>query len=118
MTLSATEQTQIIGFLGWPLKTLDVGSTHYNKTVVDRLNSLTTDAETLIRASLTRLNNLQTKYDASTSRVLVKQLGDIVLNTDEHVGLSKEYRRCLNDLAQLTDIPLLKRGGANIGVCV
>ena len=116
MTLTATEQNNIIFYLGWPGKTLISGSTHYDQAIVTRMASLDTDTETNVRSLLTQIASVRTKFSASTSRMLVEQVGDIKLNTHEHAGLRGEYNRLLKDLAILLDIPLLGKSGVNVGV--
>lgn len=116
MALSATEKASIISYLGWPGKTLTVGSTHYNSTIVNRLENLDADVETLVRSFLTQLDALEVQYTASTSRMLVKKVGDIELNSDEHTSLGKERRRVLARLCNTLDIPLVGGGGNMVGV--
>ena len=118
MALTETQQHDVIFYLGWPGKTLVTSSTHYNKVIADRLTNLNTNTETQVTGLLAEIVALRTKYGASTSRMLVKKVGDIELNTDEHHTLGREYRRVLRDLSQLLDIPLKKGGGMTIGLCV
>lgn len=118
MALTSSQKMNCVFFLGWPAKTLIVDSTNYNSTVANRLTNLDADSEALVIGILTKLTNLQTKYDASSARMLVKKVGDIELNTDEHMGLGKEFKRQLRDLSNLLDIPLMGKGGVNIGVTV
>lgn len=110
MVLSATEQANVIFYLGWPGKTLVTGSTHYDSTIANRLINLDVDTESNARSLLTQIGDVRTKYTASTSRMLVRKVGDIELNSGEHEALGKEYRRLLLDLAYLLDIPLLSKG--------
>lgn len=110
MALTAEQKSNALLYLGYPVKTLDAGSTHYNKILVDRFEDLTATAETIVGTLLTEIANLRTKFTASTGRALVKKVGDIELNTEEHYSLGKEYKRLLQDLSKYLDIPLKGHG--------
>jgi hypothetical protein len=118
MALTDAQKDQIVFFLGWPSKTLVEGSTHYNTTVADRLIGLSAQTETTVGALITSIQTCRTKYEASSSRMLVKRVGDIELNTDEHRSLSKEYRRQVRELSSILDIPWIGGAGVNVGVIV
>jgi len=113
MALTTEQKAKSLLYLGHPVKTLDEESTHYNKILVDRFNNLSSTAESIVGALLTEIEAVRTKFGASTGRALVKRVGDIELNTDEHSSLNREYKRLLNDLSKYLDIPL--KGG---GVCI
>lgn len=117
MALTDAQKHNVIFYLGWPGKTLVTTSTHYNSTVANRLTSLDANTETQVGALLTEIAAVRTKLGASTSRALVKKVGDIELNTEEHYSLQKEHRRILRDLSRLLDIPLNSPGN-NIALCV
>lgn len=116
MALTATEQSQIVVALGWPGATLFATSTTYNQTVANRLVQIDTDTETAARDYLAQITALRLKYTDSTNRMLVRKVGDIELNSGEHENLGREYRRLLRELSTCLDIPLLAKGGRNIGV--
>ena len=116
MSLTSAEKTNIVFLLGWPAKTLIVGSTHYDQTVVTRLNALDADIEAIVRTMLTGIEDVRTKYATSTSRMLVKKVGDIELNTDEHSTLGGEYKRLLRELSSCLDIPFIGKSRTNLGV--
>lgn len=119
MALSREQKTCALLYLGYPAKTLDEDSTHYNKILVDRFEDLTSVAQTKVGELLTEIDEVRTKFGASTGRALVKRVGDIELNTDEHLSLNKEYKRLLKDLSLFLDIPLAGRGdGVNVPVCL
>ncbi len=116
MSLTDTQKQNVIFYLGWPGKTLIVGSTHYNNTVAVRLTNLNASIETQVASLLASILVMRTKYEASAARALVKKVGDIELNTEEHFSLSKEYKRQLKDLSNLLDIPIINGGSINIAV--
>ena len=116
MALSDDQRNAIIFYLGWPAKTIIVGSTHYDQTIVTRMTLLDPPVEGRVVSILLQLDAVQVKFTASTTRMLVRKVGDIELNTGEHQALYKEYRRLLKDLSVLLDIPLQSKGGASIGV--
>lgn len=118
MALSATEQSQIVTALGWPGAVLFPTSTTYNTTLINRLTLIDTDTETTARSYLTQITALRVQYTASTTRMLVKKVGDIELNSGEHEALGREYRRLLRELSACLDIPLIAKGGRNVGVCL
>lgn len=115
MALTDAQKTQVVIYLGWPAKTLTTDSTHYSPTVAARLTGLSAEAETQVTSMLTKLAAVATKYEASTGRMLVKKVGDIELNTDEHATLSKEYVRLQRMLSAMLDIPFLGKS-VNVGV--
>lgn len=118
MALTDTEKQKVLKYLGYPGKVIVEGSTHYHNTVAARLTNLTSDIETNVRACLTALDALETKYTASTGRMLVKKVGDIELNSDnEHSMLSKEHKRQKTLLSSILDIPT-RGGSVNIGVVI
>lgn len=118
MALSDSDKFKVIYELGWPGKTLVTNSTHYNRSVADRLTNLTTDIEDQVTSLLEKLDAVKLKYDASSSRMLVKKVGDIELNPDEHMLIGREYRRLKKELSRLLDIPDLAGSGTTIGLCV
>ena len=118
MALTSAQKANIVFYLGWPSKALVSGSTHYNTTIVTRLTDLDSDTETIVTALLTDIATARTKMAASQGRMLVKKVGDIELNTDENTLLVRDYRRLVNDLSVLLDIPVLRSGGVNVSVVV
>jgi len=116
---TAAEQQKIIWFLGWPAKTLVVGSTHYDQTIVTRMQLLDSDTEQVTRGLLSQLDSVRAQYTSSTTRMKATKVGDIEINSKEHDLLGKEYRRLLKELSMLLDIPQLNKGnGRNVYVGV
>lgn len=118
MALTATEKTKIIKYLGWPLKTLDSTSTHFNSIVNARLLNLTAEAEALIKGILKRIESLDDKMEAALCRLSTQQVGDIKLNNMELDQLKKEYIKRIRELSDATDIDIERSGGVNVGVVV
>ncbi len=118
MALTDSQKHQAIFYLGYSGKTLIVGSTDYNKTVADALTNLNTYVETQVVDLLDLIEEAKEKFSASSARMLVKRVGDIELNTDEHRSLGQEYRRLLRELSSLLGLPTRGMGGITIGVCV
>lgn len=118
MALTATEKTKIIKYLGWPLKTLDSGSTHYNSIVNSRLINLTVEAEALIKGLLTRIEKIDSAMESALCRMSTQQVGDIKLNNMEMDQLKKEYIKRIRELSDATDIKIERSGGVNVGVVV
>ena len=118
--LTATQKAQIIFYLGYSATSIILGSTDYDKILADRMENLTPEAETLVGALLVQIGDVRTKMATSSSRMLVKKVGDIELNSDEHSLLSMEYRRLLRDLSSLMGINIANSssGGRMFGVCV
>ena len=118
MALSDTQKHQVVFYLGSSGKTIIAGTTDYNKTVVDALSGLNSYVEAQVGDLLNLIADAKEKFTASSSRMLVKRVGDIELNTDEHRSLGQEYRRLVKELSALLGIPAMGVGGINIGVCL
>lgn len=118
MALTTAQKADVVFYLGWPAKSLQTDSTHYNPTLDDRLTNLPSDAESQVTTLLGEISTLRSKFTASSGRMLVKKVGDIELNTGEHEKLREEQRRLIRDLALVLDIPQRKVGGVNVGVVV
>lgn len=118
MALNDTQKHNIIFYLGWPAKTLISGSTHYQKTVNDRLNNLDIPTESIVNKLITKLKDLDTKLDSAACRFSTEQVGDIKLNSDERRLLLQERRRVRDELSALVDIPVLSAGGVMANVTV
>jgi len=118
MALTDTQKQKVLLYLGWPGKTLVSTSTHYSATVAARLTLLTSDIETNAVACLTALDALALKFTAATARALVKKVGDIELNSEEHPQLNKEHRRQQRLLSGILDIPVVGGQSRNIGIVI
>ena len=116
--LTAQEKTNIIFYLGWPAKTLIVGSTDYSKIVADRLENLTDEIEINVLRWLEKVVNIDNAREASLCRLAAKRVGDIETNPNELYELRKEKTRILNELSDMLDIELMRSGRGSIGVCV
>lgn len=119
MALTDDQKQDVVFYLGYPGTVLIPTSTNYSKIVADRLDNLNARIESQVTALLTEIAAVRTKFGASTTRMLVKKVGDIELNSDnEHLLLNKEYKRLLRNLAALLDLSVQGGGGINIGLCL
>ncbi len=116
MALTTAEQHDIIFFLGWPLKTLIQGSTHYETIVVNRLANLDSDIETRTRSLLAQLHLVDKALADARCRFSADQVDDIKLNREEANQLAKERRRYQKQLSQALDIPITGGDSVNVGV--
>ncbi len=118
MALSDKEQYTVIRLLGWPAKTLVVGSTHYNSLIAARLSGLPAEVESDVRLLIERLEKLDEKLEGALCRASTKKVDNLELNPLEMEVLRGERRRVLREISDLLDIPLMASGGVNISVCV
>lgn len=117
MALTEEQKAAVIFYLGYPATSIIPGSTDYSKILADRMANLTAPVEAQVSDLLTKIAAMREKLFGSSARMLVKRVGDIELNTDEHSLLSGENKRLLRDLSSLLGIPLQGRGNM-ISVCV
>ena len=110
MSLSEAQKAAVIFYLGYPATSIIPNSTDYSKILADRMVNLTAPVEAQVGDLLTKIAAMREKLFGSSARMLVKRVGDIELNTDEHPLLSGEHRRLLRDLSSLLGIPLQGRG--------
>lgn len=118
MALSDREQRDILFYLGWPLKVLKSNSTHYQKTVVDRMKNLDDDIEAIIRDLLRKLKGIDENLEDARCRLAASKVDDITLNKDEIAMLNKERKRCRNELHRTIDIPVLTNDGSMANIVV
>ena len=96
-------------------------SVNFNSIVRDRLNINNVYVEDQVEKLLGQIDAIKIKLGESPSNSNVKQIGDIILDTDRSFSLiNKEYRRLLGELSQLIDIPSQCRSGStrNASVCL
>lgn len=118
MALTDSEKGEAIYFLGYPAKTLVAGSIDYSRRVAERFENLPDHFEVRIRKTMTRLRAVDEKMDDAVNRYAVKDLDGIQLNENERSQLIAERNRLLLQLSHLLDLPPVKKGGLNIGVCI
>ena len=116
MALTDTQKTDVIFHMGWPGKTLLEGSTDYSKIISDRLDGLTDEMEALIGKLLGKIKKIDDKLMEALDRFSTKRVDDIELNPRERELLRAERRRYLNQLSELTDVPLQASGGVVFSV--
>jgi hypothetical protein len=118
MALDAETKSNIIYYLGLPAKTLIESSTHYNSIIADRLNNLDANTEDIVESLLDEISTARTALKGAPNSFKVKQVGDIVFNTDSGKDLaSSEYKRLRKELSDLLDIPL-KSSSNMVGICL
>lgn len=110
MALTEEQRIKTVLFLGYPATSIMPGSTDYSRGLMARLITLSPTAEAMIVALLTDIEEVKGKLKASSSRMLVKKVGDIELNTEESGGLRKEHGRLLRELSSILSIPNLNSG--------
>ena len=117
MALSEEQRLKVILHLGYPATSIMPGSTDYSRGLMARLITLSPAAEVLVVTLLAKIDASQAKLEQSGSRMLVKRVGDIELNPDEHNLLSREHRRLIRELSTILSIPSVGRG-SSIGIHV
>jgi hypothetical protein len=119
MALSAQSKADIIFQLGWPAKSLIVGSTDYSKILADRLDNLTTEIENNILDWMDKILALDTAIADAVCRLSAKRVGDIETNPEELRELRREKLRLLRELSDMLDIEIMRSGsGVNASICV
>lgn len=118
MAFSSQEKADIIFQLGWPGLTIVENTTDYSKIIVDRLTNASAPMISQTRSLLTRIALIDEKIQASTSRMLAKQIGDIILRDGETSLLRSEKKAVLRELSDLLSIPIVRSGGVNVSVIV
>lgn len=119
MALSQETKHKIVFFLGYPGKVLIEESTHFNKIVSNRMDNLNTFIEDQVEVLLEKISETRNNLESTQKKGNVKSIGDIHLDTTRTRSMvQKEYKRCLEELSCLLDIPIVCKGmGANIHVC-
>lgn len=118
MALDTEQKHNILFHLGHSAKSIIVGSTDFSQILLDRMNNLNDDVETIIDRLLTDLDAVRDKMIAGQDIVKAKRVGDIELNNNEINVLRGEYRRLGRELSELLDIPYNRGGGRNVSVCL
>jgi len=116
--LTATQKAQVIFYLGYSASSIIPGSTDFDKILADRLTGLTAEAEAIVVDLLAQIAAVRTKLSTSSSRMLVKKVGDIELNSDEHVLLSRELRRLLKELSMMLGITAIGSTGRVFSIVI
>ncbi len=116
--LSLETKNSVVYYLGYPGKVLVPGSTHYQSIVNSRMNNLDTYTMDRVETLLEEIAATRTKLSATQSKGNVKKIGDIELDTARGSSFVKnEYRRLLNELSSILDIPNYNASGSKqIGI--
>lgn len=118
MPLTNAQKNKVLQLLGYPGKSLDVGSVLYDKVLSDRLDSLSADTESLVVSLLGNITTLETQISAAPARFIAEGVGDIKLNKEEIEKLRKERKIVAREIGVVLDIPMRSGGGVNIPVIV
>ena len=119
MALTSPQKHRIIFYLGWSGQTIVSGSTQFNSVVNDRLsNNLNADIEKIVKEILEKLAKYDTALEAAKCRLSAKSVDKIEMNPDEIRMLRSERNRCIRELSDHLDIPIVKSGGSMHGVIV
>jgi len=118
MALSLEQKHQILFHLGYPAKTLIPDTNLYNSIVNDRLENLDSFSQDRVESLLSEMESSRTNLRSLENQGKLKQVGDIVFNTENNDRNSQgEYRRVRKELARTLDIPMVG-GGSSFKVCV
>lgn len=118
MALTTKQKHDVIYYLGWPSKTLDVGSTHYSKIMNDRLNGLSDEGCDRVIDLLCKLQGIREQLDEARCRLTTSEVDKIKMNEHEVSrlwGLEKSWV-CI--LSELTDIPVMRKSKSCVGLVV
>ena len=119
MALALETKNEILFLLGYPAKTIIESSNLYNSIIADRLSDLDTFTEDRIESMLKDINAVRVNMTALKDQGKLKQVGDIVFNTDTNDRTVKsEYKRLLKELSRYLDISLKGIGSSMVNVCV
>lgn len=106
--LSAEQKHDIVFYLGYAGSVLIPESTNYNSIINDRLNETNQIMEDQIDTLLSQISDGREKLLALQSQGKLKQVGDIVFNTDNNDRtLKNDHKRLLKELSSLLNIPLI-----------
>jgi|SRR5210317_2017028 hypothetical protein len=110
MALSTEQKHDVVFYLGYAGSVLLPDSTNYNSIINDRLNETNQIIEDQVDSLLTQISDSREKLLALQGQGKLKQVGDIVFNTDNNERtLKMDYNRLLKELSSLLDIPLRKK---------
>lgn len=116
MAIEKEEKAEILYYLGYPAKVVDKNSLEYNSIINDRFESFPEEFEPIMRQNLSEIKALKERMIGSHNDLRVKQVSDIILNTDEMLTKYKsELRRLSKDLGGLMNIRY-RSGSTSISV--
>lgn len=104
--LSSEDKHRIVFALGFAGGVLDSTSVNYNSIINDRLNGLSQYTEERAVNLVTKIEKVKDHLEANMSKNNVKEIDDIVLDTQLGDSLTKkELKRLIRELSQCLDIP-------------
>ena len=117
--IAAEDQAKIVFYLGYPAKVIVKSSTHFNGIIADRFLDLEQTTVDQVTALLALIESTRTKLDDTRDDAQVTSVGEINLDpayVDKYIA--KNYRRYINEISSLLDIPIRKSnfGGTSVKV--
>jgi hypothetical protein len=106
MAFTQPEKYTILGYLGWPVRTIDSTSTSYSNIIAGALANFPADAEDTVRDLLTKLDVIDQQLDSMHSRSNLKRFEDIEFFENGSADLRRERGKQCRLLACALDIAL------------
>lgn len=116
MALSAKEKSKVVFYLGWSGLTLVADSTQYNSVVNDRLAITDTEICRIAKELLDKLAACDEQLQDAKCRLSASSVDNIKLNPREMDQIRKERLKCIRELSDHLDIPVVRSSGVNIPV--
>ena len=116
MALTDREKHKAVFYLGWSGQTLVVGSTHYNTVVNNRLDVTNIEICRIAKALLDKLAACDEQLEDAKCRLSASSVDNIKLNPEEINQIRKERLKCIRELSDHLDIPIVRSGGVNKSV--
>lgn len=119
MALNRKQKIKSLFYLGWAAITIIPTSTHFNSVVNDRIDAASDDDDIsrLIKDLLEKLENIDECLEKAKCRLAASKVDNITMNKNEIHELNKERRRCIRELSDTLDVPIMRSGGSVVGVC-
>lgn len=106
MALTQTEKYDCLRYCGHPIRTIDSTSMSYSKIIADRLTTFPSDAETILREMLGRVETIDEQLESMVSRSNLKKFEDIEFFENGSSELRRDRSKVIREIACLLDIPL------------
>jgi len=118
MAFDTDEKAIILYHLGYPAKVVDPNSIEYNSIVNDRFENFPSEFEDIVRGLIDQIAATKLNITSSQGDMRVKQVGDIVLNSDNvSSNLKIELKNLYVELSNLMNITYRGRlGNRNVRV--
>lgn len=109
--LTQPQKIKIVRTLGYPFGTIDESSTSYIRTIAQKIDAITGDAQAEVESILERIELIEEQRIASIAQAGVRRIDDIEFTGTQHSDLLGERKRQVMELAQLIDVPPLILAG-------